>query len=71
MAPLERKSLVTRKRLFLRMRIFFSVTKFLRLAHSTKNRIENDAFFAEINIISQLGERTIDSADQYLSLSYG
>ena len=27
------------------MRIFFSVTKFLRLAHSTKNRIENDVFF--------------------------
>ena len=29
---------------------FLSV-KFLRLAHLTKNRIENDAFFVEINNI--------------------
>ena len=51
MAPPERKSPVARKRLFQKTRLFLSVTKFLRSAHSRKKRIENDAFFAEINNI--------------------
>ena len=49
--PPERKSPIARKRLYLKTQLFLSVTKFLSLTHSTKNRIKNDAFFAEINNI--------------------